>query len=207
MHLTLALVILLSVVHNSFSQEVVYYVTPDYIPCSLVVYQPCVTLEYLIDNVDLTINRNSDVTMIFLQGIHLVNNTHQVNFVVPNLKFIAKYIDTDFVSVYILLNSIGIHSGTTLTFDHVSMIIELNEISPPELDSVSPAFVKLISAHYWTGTITMNNSQLACSDNFSIGDVFMDISSSNITFNGGTFNHTVARLDDSVVLTIRDCKV
>ena len=162
------------------------------------------------DNIETAINNKKSVTMRFLPGIHYAdsNNARQINFTVPVIKMIANVIAlTDIqYSISIAFNyGIGISSGTTLTYDHVS-IVGLTLNSPAEhMNNLPSASLQILSTHMTAGIITMNNSTIY-GENFEIVGIFIDVSSSRVTFSNGTLDHTVSRLE-SVDLTLYDCKV
>lgn len=117
----------------------------------------------------------------------------------------ANSIDSGTKSVIITVdNCIGIGSNTSLTFEHITILaLDLKLNSP--FSNLPSALLQILSAQYRVGTLTVNNSRLYGEHCVILG-IFMDISSSDISLNNATLNHTVSKLE-TVKLTTNDCKI
>ena len=84
------------------SEGVIYYVKPSQSSRCPNSSQQCETLQYYLENIDTTLNQQTNVTMIFLTG----NHTVVVNFTVDAIFIIVP-----------MIRMIGEHEGITVLYN------------------------------------------------------------------------------------------
>ena len=152
------LLLLLLVVGESSTRNVLsdsgktYYVKPSENQ-SCPVSQRCETLQYYLDNVDTTLNRQLNVTMIFLNGTHIVNSTRSALVNDNNILMLTPILRMIGESEDVLLThedhgppvSVTFYNNTALVLVSLVLVNWRINVSTPMASSVQMSSVSLLN--------------------------------------------------------------